>query len=276
MLTRQRDVIQACCNYRYADAYSRLVSASGAESAPVRFDRVTKVYDGVTALHDFSLEITDGEFMVLVGPSGCGKTTALRMLAGLESITTGSIAIGGPYTGVYPSATPGGWRLIGRTSARLFDENAQPPALLAPGDRVRFDEVRALEPPVTTPDRADLRSPVLRLLSSGLFTSVQGAPRYGLGSSGIPAGGAMDLASLAAANALVGNAPGTPALEITVLGPALEALSPCVVALAGSDLDAERNGRSVSPGETIACGSGKSGVACGAISPCAEVWRPHD
>ena len=70
------------------------MSASGAESAPVRFDRVTKVYDGVTALHDFSLEITDGEFMVLVGPSGCGKTTALRMVAGLEEITAGEIFIG--------------------------------------------------------------------------------------------------------------------------------------------------------------------------------------
>ena len=94
MLTRQRDVIQACCNYRYADAYSRLVSASGAKSAPVRFDRVTKVYDGVTALHDFSLEIRDSEFMVLVGPSGCGKTTALRIVAGLEEITEGEIFIG--------------------------------------------------------------------------------------------------------------------------------------------------------------------------------------
>jgi multiple sugar transport system ATP-binding protein len=90
MLTRQRDVIQACCNYKNARAYSRLVSTS----APVRFDRVTKVYDGVTALREFSLEITDGEFMVLVGPSGCGKTTALRMVAGLEDITDGEIFIG--------------------------------------------------------------------------------------------------------------------------------------------------------------------------------------
>ena len=171
-------------------------------------------------------------------------------------VAAGSIAIGGPYTGVYPSATPGGWRLIGRTSARLFEETAQPPALLAPGDRVRFEQVRALPPHVAPPDRAGPRSPVLRLLSSGLFTSVQGAPRHGLGSSGIPAGGAMDLASLAAANALVGNAPGTPALEVTVLGPDLEAVSPCVVALAGSDVGAERNGRSVSAGEATALGAG--------------------
>jgi multiple sugar transport system ATP-binding protein len=50
--------------------------------------------DGVTAVSDLSLEIQDGEFIVLVGPSGCGKTTALRMVAGLESITEGTIRIG--------------------------------------------------------------------------------------------------------------------------------------------------------------------------------------
>jgi ABC-type sugar transport system ATPase subunit len=62
--------------------------------ASVTVEAVTKVYDGVTALSDFSLEVADGEFMVLVGPSGCGKTTALRMVAGLEQITAGEILIG--------------------------------------------------------------------------------------------------------------------------------------------------------------------------------------
>jgi KipI family sensor histidine kinase inhibitor len=184
------------------------------------------------------------------------ELSAPRLPEPRPRVARGSIAIGGPYTGVYPSATPGGWRLIGRTSARLFEESAQPPSLLAPGDRVRFDAVRALVEPVAPPEHANPRSPVLRLLSPGLFTSVQGAPRHGLGSSGIPAGGAMDLASLAMANALVGNTPGTPALEVTVVGPDLQALSPCVVALAGADIEAELNGRSVSVGEAIALASG--------------------
>ena len=61
----------------------------------VSFDGVSKVYDdGTRAVNDMSLDIEDGEFMVLVGPSGCGKTTALRMVAGLEDISEGVVTIG--------------------------------------------------------------------------------------------------------------------------------------------------------------------------------------
>jgi multiple sugar transport system ATP-binding protein len=63
--------------------------------AEVTFDDVEKVYDnGVHAVRDLSLEVPDGEFLVLVGPSGCGKTTALRMVAGLEEISGGTVSIG--------------------------------------------------------------------------------------------------------------------------------------------------------------------------------------
>jgi multiple sugar transport system ATP-binding protein len=63
--------------------------------AGVGFDRIGKVYaDGTRAVTGLTLEISDGEFMVLVGPSGCGKTTALRMLAGLEEISEGVMRIG--------------------------------------------------------------------------------------------------------------------------------------------------------------------------------------
>src|SRR5881398_2830222 len=64
--------------------------------ASVTFDRVTKLYDNeVRAVGDLTLEVEDGEFMVLVGPSGSGKTTALRMLAGLEEVDAGAVLIGG-------------------------------------------------------------------------------------------------------------------------------------------------------------------------------------
>ena len=64
--------------------------------APIRFSHVSKTYPGGhTAVKDLTLEIEDGEFLVLVGPSGCGKSTALRMIAGLEAITEGVLSIGG-------------------------------------------------------------------------------------------------------------------------------------------------------------------------------------
>jgi multiple sugar transport system ATP-binding protein len=64
--------------------------------ATVSLEQVNKVYpNGFHAVKDLSLDISDGEFMVLVGPSGCGKTTALRMVAGLEDITAGVLRIGG-------------------------------------------------------------------------------------------------------------------------------------------------------------------------------------
>jgi multiple sugar transport system ATP-binding protein len=61
--------------------------------ASVTFDHVTKRFDEVVAINELNLEVADREFLVFVGPSGCGKSTALRMLAGLEQITRGSIYI---------------------------------------------------------------------------------------------------------------------------------------------------------------------------------------
>ena len=73
---------------------------------------MTKVYaDGTKAVDSLALDVSDGEFMVLVGPSGCGKTTALRMVAGLEEISEGVLRIGERVVNHVPSrdGVSGSW-----------------------------------------------------------------------------------------------------------------------------------------------------------------------
>ena len=69
----------------------------------IEFRNVTKTFDGTCVVDDLSLEVRDGEFIVLLGPSGCGKTTTLRMLAGLESVTSGDILIDGERVNDIPT-----------------------------------------------------------------------------------------------------------------------------------------------------------------------------
>ncbi|MEP6471307.1 MAG: 5-oxoprolinase subunit PxpB [Acidobacteriota bacterium] len=169
-------------------------------------------------------------------------------------VPAGSVAIGGAYTAIYPEETPGGWTLIGRSPVRLFDAAARPPALLRPGDRVSFEpiaeaQLRVLRagahgaaPAEETGGGAD---PLFEILAAGLFTTVQGAARYGFGASGVPAGGAMDPLALARGNALVGNSPGSAALEMTLSGPELLFRRNAVVCVTGAELAGHRNGRPV-------------------------------
>jgi KipI family sensor histidine kinase inhibitor len=75
-------------------------------------------------------------FGYLVG--GDERLAVSRLDRPRERVPAGAVAIAGPYAGVYPRESPGGWRLLGRTDAILFDAGRETPALLAPGDRVRF------------------------------------------------------------------------------------------------------------------------------------------
>src|ERR687889_627377 len=72
-----------------------LGKAGGGPMAEVTIRDLRKAYGGMEVIHGVNLDISDGQFVVLVGPSGCGKSTLLRMIAGLEGISSGAIRIGG-------------------------------------------------------------------------------------------------------------------------------------------------------------------------------------
>jgi multiple sugar transport system ATP-binding protein len=80
--------------------------------AHIRLDRISKQYGQNTALRDVTLDIQDGEFFVLLGPTGAGKTTALRLIAGLDKPTSGTVEIGGKDVG--------GWSAAERDVALVF------------------------------------------------------------------------------------------------------------------------------------------------------------
>ena len=107
MARSRQDVPRAAADtrsYAHRDGVGRgRVSDWGAAVARIVLDEVDKTYPGgVKGIDGLSLDIADGEFMVLVGPSGCGKTTALRSIAGLETITSGTISIGGQVVNDLP------------------------------------------------------------------------------------------------------------------------------------------------------------------------------
>ena len=156
-------------------------------------------------------------------------------------VPAGSVGIAGRQTGIYPQATPGGWRLLGRTAISLFDAHRDPPAWLAPGDRVRFVPVPGL-PAVSpggssaTPPPPDAGQGGIEVISSGLLTTVQDLGRRGYQRYGVPVCGAMDPFAARCANALVGNRPEAPLLEATVSGPVLRFRQDALVAITGGDL----------------------------------------
>jgi KipI family sensor histidine kinase inhibitor len=154
-------------------------------------------------------------------------------------VPAGSVALAGRQTAVYPVASPGGWQIVGRTSRRLFDPFREKPALVAPGDRVRFVPVTELPPPEAAAAPPPLSgTPTVEVFEPGLLTTVQDAGRSGHRRAGVSGAGPMDAGAHAAANRAVGNAPGAPALECTVTGPSLLFLAPLRFAVEGADLGA--------------------------------------
>lgn len=154
-------------------------------------------------------------------------------------VPAGAVAIAGRQTAVYPTASPGGWNLIGRTRLRCFDPAREPPALILAGDRVRFVPVDALgEPEPAAEEAHGPADPALEVVEAGLLTTVQDGGRPGLRRYGVPGAGALDRAALGRANRAVGNPPLEAALECTIAGPTLLFLHPVRFAVSGADLGA--------------------------------------
>jgi len=154
-------------------------------------------------------------------------------------LPAGSVAIAGRQTAVYPVPSAGGWHLLGRTSRRLFDPGLDPPALIRPGDRVRFVPVTALTEPASTPAFSPpTAAAAIEVLEGGLLTTVQDRGRSGFRRFGVAGAGPMDAWSHRLANRLVGNPEGAAGLECTVAGPTLRFLRPVHFAVGGADLGA--------------------------------------
>ncbi|MHA7288842.1 5-oxoprolinase subunit B/C family protein [Arthrobacter sp. MDT3-24] len=176
-----------------------------------------------------------GENQVLEVPRRSSPRTA---------VPAGSVALAGNYSAVYPRKSPGGWQLIGRTAAPMWDLSREQPALAAPGDRVQFSAVRELIE-VTAPHAAaaDSEAPGseesevqsgLLILSPGLQSLIQDLGRPGHAGLGVSSAGALDRSSLRRANRLVGNDPSAAVVEFVAGGLRVQAVGDQVLAVAGA------------------------------------------
>lgn len=160
------------------------------------------------------------------------------------TVPAGSVGLAGAQTGIYPRPSPGGWQLIGRTDAVLFDPERDPPALLAPGGRLRFVAVDGVGQP-TAPQPVPLRSGSLLVREGGPLTTVQDLGRAGHRHLGVPAAGAADRGSARLANRLVGNAEDAALLEVTLGGLELEVGEDAFLAVSGAQLPVSLDGRPI-------------------------------
>jgi KipI family sensor histidine kinase inhibitor len=173
------------------------------------------------------------------------------------SVPAGSVALANGHAAVYPTASPGGWQLVGRTAFPLFSLDGPPYAVLAPGDLVRFGVAAAgaaVEPtrPVARPWAAPPGArPVFEVLAPGLRAVLQDAGRRDVAASGVPAAGAADPVSSTLANGLAGNPRAAAVLEVTGGGTRLRALGACHAAVVGGAPAVRVDGTDVSAGDRL-------------------------
>jgi KipI family sensor histidine kinase inhibitor len=172
-------------------------------------------------------------------------------------VPAGAVAVAGEFTGVYPRPSPGGWHLLGSTTAPLWDPNREPPALLRPGTKVRFEAVSTLP---AAPANTVSTSPVsggIELVHCGPLGTVQDAGRPGYASLGVGPSGFADVASAGLANRLVGNEPSAACLELS-FGATLRFREPARVVVTGATCALTRDGRSEAMNAPFAVSAGQT------------------
>ncbi|UZN02431.1 urea amidolyase family protein [Cellulomonas sp. S1-8] len=315
-----------------ADA-ARQAGAGDGSVADVRTIDVRVVYDGedlddVAALTGTSVDEVVARHLA-GGPGGYrvafgGFMPGFAYVVGLDPrlqvprldsprtrVPAGSVAVAGEFTAVYPTATPGGWRLLGRTDLAMFDvaRGTAGAALLAPGDAVRF--VRAAAAPVqgaptparpaadaaavreespeeraspthedgspTRVDRAPEAAPpaplpsALTVVAPGPLTLVEDLGRAGLAAVGVPRSGAADPTALARANRLVGNRRDAAGLEVLLGGLVATFGATTAFALVGAVVDADLDGTPVPVGAAVRAPAGAT-LTLGAPARGLRTW----
>ncbi|WP_354355309.1 urea amidolyase family protein [Variovorax boronicumulans] len=158
-------------------------------------------------------------------------------------IPAGAVGLAGSFSGVYPQASPGGWQIIGVTDTPMWDLLRETPALLQPGDTVRFVDATALKValPVVenvvaapAPMAVESGSAFFEVRAAGLQALWQDRGRHGQARQGVSASGAMDQRSLHVANRLVGNASDVACLELAYGGFQFVCRGETVIAVTGA------------------------------------------
>jgi KipI family sensor histidine kinase inhibitor len=153
--------------------------------------------------------------------TGLPERLHLPRLATPRKVAAGSVAIAGNQAGIYPSESQGGWHVLGRTDLRLFDVSRAQPALLMPGDRVRFVNGGVSNTSRVVASVSESVPGGVEIIDPGAFTTVQDLGRPGYQNIGVSPGGAADPVAARVANRLVGNPDDAAVLECCMSGPRL-------------------------------------------------------
>ncbi|WP_120003402.1 urea amidolyase family protein [Nesterenkonia muleiensis] len=167
-----------------------------------------------------------------------------RLKTPRTEVPAGAVALGGEFSAVYPRASPGGWQLIGTTDASMWDIGRRAPALVRPGDTVRYLPTTEIIT-VTEPKQGTVRGQVpagdavVDVLSPGPQTLIQDAGRPGHSGLGVPHSGAADAQALRQANQLVGNDESAAGFEVLYGGLELSVRQTSVLAVTGAQTGLE-------------------------------------